>query len=405
MGNIQYLYNNLIDSATLTGSSTATGFAASNIQNPFRGKVWRTAGATAGTANLVIDMSGITRSVTGASLILNGGFDSAATSWAASADETIASVAGGQAGNCLQVTHGTGATDIVYQTVTLTLGKRYRFAAYVKSGTSGNEAYIVGAGDLGVEYYNNASGTSSASWVAVTFDFTAKTASVDIMLIKNTNTAGTMLFDTVTLYELSGGEVSAVALTGYSWASAPGTLNLEFNNANSWGSPAVTEALTWYASPSANGNKAVIIKEFTSQNYLYARLSVVYSPGGTPTDWDLGRMFLGPYFEPTDGYLYDYTEDHIDESYIQRSVGGQDHVDEIEMYRTISFSHVIQTQAQYELFQRMVNAVGTKKDLFIAFNYADEPDEMTIYGKFTQLPGRTTYGLGGRIALAFKESR
>src|SRR5512138_1360217 len=106
MGNIQYLYDNLIDRAVLTGSSAATGFPASNLQNPFRAKVWRTAGATAGTANLVVDMSAIARTVTGSNLITNGGFDSVVTPWAGYADEVLASVAGGQAGNCLRVTHG-----------------------------------------------------------------------------------------------------------------------------------------------------------------------------------------------------------------------------------------------------------------------------------------------------------
>ena len=152
--NILFLYNNLFDSATLTESSEATGFVAENTQHPFRTKVWTTEGATAGTANLVIDHA------------------------------------------------------------------------------------------------------------------TAKA-------------------------------VNCVVLAGYDWASAPGTLNLEFNAANAWGDPSATEALTWAANPTANGNRGVIIKTFASKSYQYNRLNVVYSPGATPTDWDLGRIFLGAYFEPT----------------------------------------------------------------------------------------------------------
>lgn len=55
MSNILFLYDNLLDSAALTESSEASGFAVENIQHPFRTKVWRTEGATAGTANVVID--------------------------------------------------------------------------------------------------------------------------------------------------------------------------------------------------------------------------------------------------------------------------------------------------------------------------------------------------------------
>jgi len=49
------LYNNLLDTATLTASSEATGFPANNLKNPFRTKCWKTAGTVPGTAQLVVD--------------------------------------------------------------------------------------------------------------------------------------------------------------------------------------------------------------------------------------------------------------------------------------------------------------------------------------------------------------
>lgn len=258
---ILFLYNNLLDSATLTASSAATGFPASNLQNPFRTKVWRTAGATAGTANLVID-------------------------------------------------HG------------------------------------------------------------------------------------------------SAKAVTCVALTGYSWASAPGTFNFEANATDAWGAPSFTQAITWYASPSGNGNKTTIIKTFASQSYRYNRLNVVYSPGAVPTDWDLGRLFVGTYFAPTANYIPIWTLDFIDPSITSQTIGGQDHIDEIEKYRSLGFSFLVRTQAQWELFQAMINSVGISKDLFIAFDYDSEPDEMTIYGKFTGLPsGRNVPVSYKQADFAFKESR
>jgi len=254
---IMLLYNNLLDSATLTASSAATGFPASNLQHPFRTKVWRTTGGTPGTANLVID-------------------------------------------------HGTAKA------------------------------------------------------------------------------------------------VNCVALINYTWASAPGTLNFEANATDSWGAPSFSQALTWAATPSANGNKACIIKTFASQTYRYNRLNVAYAPG----DWDLGRMFVGSYFQPTYNYRIEWTQNVVDPSIIARSIGGQDHIDQIEKFREMGFSFLADTQAQWETYQTMINHVGINKDLFISFDYTNEPDEMTIYGKFSVLPGATNTGTTYKqINFSFRESR
>jgi len=258
---ILFLYNNLFDNATLVESSEAAGFPAENTQHSFRTKVWRTAGATAGTAHLDIDL-----------------------------------------------------------------------------------------------------GSAQA--------------------------------------------VTCIALANYTWTSAPGTLDLEFDDAADYSSIDNTEALTWAAHPTANGNNGIIIKTFASQSYQYLRLNVVYSPGGTPTDWDLGRIFIGTYFEPTDDYLLaEFNQNFIDLSRSQRTPGGQIHVDEVDTIRQIAFSFIAQTQAQWESFQTIINTVGIFKDLFIAFDYDNESNEMTIYGKFMALPDmRRTDVPYFRLDFNFEES-
>lgn len=234
-----FLYNNLLDVATLTASSAATGFPANNLKNPFRSKYWKTAGATAGTAQLVID-------------------------------------------------HGTAKA------------------------------------------------------------------------------------------------VNAIALTGYpDWAAAPGTLVMQFNDTDSWGSPSASETLTWVSGTTPGGNKGTIIKKLSvSRTYRYNRLSVVNAPG----DWNLGRLFVGSYFEPTRDYGWGYEEEIVDPSMISRTIGGQDHADEIEKYRIVRVNGIILTQAQWVLYQAMINTVGMQKPLFLAFDYNGQPIEKTIYGKFTQIP-------------------
>ncbi|MCK5608738.1 hypothetical protein KAR91_43070 [Candidatus Pacearchaeota archaeon] len=181
--------------------------------------------------------------------------------------------------------------------------------------------------------------------------------------------------------------VNCVALINYTWTEAPGTFDLEFDNDPAFGSIDRTEALTWAANPTANGNQGTIIKTFTSQTNQYNRLNVVYSPGAVPTDWDLGRMFLGVCFEPTrDRLAAGVGQVFRDPSYIAATAGGQEHADEVGIYREKIFSFILESQAQWELFQRIFNAVGTVKDFFIAFDYNNEPDEMTWYGRFTEIP-------------------
>ncbi len=231
-----FLYNNLLDSATLTASSAETGFPAANLKNPFRTKYWKTDGATAGTATL-------------------------------------------------EINHGQAKS------------------------------------------------------------------------------------------------INAIALTGYpDWLAAPGTLLMEY------GDDGITYAehddLTWVAPTTPGGNKGTIIAKVTAQNHQYNRLSVVNAPG----DWQLGRLFVGSYFEPARTYGYGYGEGVVDPSLISQTIGGQDHADEIERYRIIRVNGIIITQAQWVLYQTMINAVGTRKEIFAAFDYTGDVAERTIYGKFSKVP-------------------
>ena len=131
-------------------------------------------------------------------MVTNGTFDSNTTGWTA-VRSTIASVSGGQSGNCLEITR-TGDPDqsaTLASTMTAVVGKKYRLTAYVKSGTSGNEEFhlqLVTGSD-----YGRTTGTSSGSWVAHTLEYTATTTAMNITLRKNSSTAGTMLFDTVSV--------------------------------------------------------------------------------------------------------------------------------------------------------------------------------------------------------------
>ena len=77
-------------------------------------------------------------------LITNGGFGSATTGWTAS-NATLASVASGQSGNCLEITEtGSASPGQAYQDITTIIGRPYKLTLYFKKGTSDYGAFHLG---------------------------------------------------------------------------------------------------------------------------------------------------------------------------------------------------------------------------------------------------------------------
>jgi hypothetical protein len=109
-------------------------------------------------------------------------------------------IGGGKIGNCIQLTRTSSTAQSVQQTVTLEIGKIYKASCYIKSGTSGNETCVLLAQQGGTEYAIQ--GISSGSWVLYTVTFEATHTSVTFIMRKWSATAGTMLFDEATLYEI-----------------------------------------------------------------------------------------------------------------------------------------------------------------------------------------------------------
>jgi hypothetical protein len=116
---------------------------------------------------------------------------------------TIASVAGGQAGNCLQITRVSDVTQIArYQWCDTTIGKTYTLSGYVKSGTSGDETFRIQARNSDDDDLKlTVTGTTSDTWTQYSGTFVADHPYIYIDAAKVSATAGTMLFDTISLTE------------------------------------------------------------------------------------------------------------------------------------------------------------------------------------------------------------
>lgn len=150
--------------------------------------------------DLYTSNSNVTLENVGSNLVSNSGFNSDTTGWT-NTNSTIASIAGGQSGNCLEITRVSDDYQECYQAIGLTKGELYKFTAYVKSGTSGDEAFIIST--CSANGYERETGTSSSSWTEYSVTFRALVSgSCNMILRKNTATAGTMLFDTITIYNV-----------------------------------------------------------------------------------------------------------------------------------------------------------------------------------------------------------
>ncbi len=159
----------------------------------------------------------------GSDLLANGGFDGATAPWSPS-NCTLASIADGQSGNCLEITCTAGAQQFATQTVTFTNGALYRAQCGVKSGTSGNEACYLLIYDA--IQSRLASGLTGATWSNMSVYYTRRSQATagNLWLVKSTETAGTMFFDSATLVQiLTPSETGATMVgarggTTYNWA-------------------------------------------------------------------------------------------------------------------------------------------------------------------------------------------
>ena len=136
----------------------------------------------------------------GDDLVTNGGFDSDTTGWTAT-NATLASVAGGQSGNCLEVTNTAASKCYAYQAITTTIGKWYKIYGYYKNGTASS---TLKAGTSAGGSQNYGKSLSTATWSARYAEFLATATTTYISCVCESTTAGdTSLFDGISINEVS----------------------------------------------------------------------------------------------------------------------------------------------------------------------------------------------------------
>ena len=145
-------------------------------------------------------------------LVTNGTFVSTVDNWTANLC-TLAVNSG-----WMEMTRVSGSWQYAWQNITLEVGKYYTFQANVKSGTSGNELsyLLIGESNCGAQvsgtgygwvYSTVASQTMKTTWLATQ-------ANISIQVIKASSTAGTMLFDAISIKEFAITAPGDIVATG-----------------------------------------------------------------------------------------------------------------------------------------------------------------------------------------------
>jgi hypothetical protein len=161
-------------------------------------------------------VSGVTKNnpdVPAGEMLANTGFDVDTGSWA-SDDGTIASVGGGQSGNCCAITRVAGAVQTLRQAITTVVGGWYQFSIYLTSGSTGAETG-------GIRLQSNAfvtqfthTQTSSASWVKLIASGRSTATAQRFRADKTSATVGTMLYDTASAMRFT--DPTLVAISNFS---------------------------------------------------------------------------------------------------------------------------------------------------------------------------------------------
>jgi hypothetical protein len=147
----------------------------------------------------------------GPELLTNTTWDADTTGWTA-AGSTLASVVGGQSGNCLQVTNASTSYGYGRQLFATTPGVRYRVQVYEKDGTT-TGVLRVGTTVGGYELLNES--VTNANWTLVTKYFTAITATTSILVGNATNVVTkTSLWDEISVKYAFGDTGSSRTLYG-----------------------------------------------------------------------------------------------------------------------------------------------------------------------------------------------
>jgi hypothetical protein len=161
--------------------------------------------------------------------------------------------------------------------------------------------------------------------------------------------------------------VTACIILDHTLTAGDSLIKIQGHTSDSWGAPDVNETLTWSAD--------AISKVFSSASKRYWRFTFTKSASGESRD--IGRIFLGTYYEIDEGPAYDgYDEEIRDLSRKQKTLGGQTYTEVLPQYCMLKtgFSHI--TTTALTNLKTYIAAVGESVAHFIQVSTASPFNEV-----------------------------
>lgn len=133
-------------------------------------------------------------------ILTNPAFETGTTGWSAT-NATLASVTGGVSGNCASITNSTTTGGVMYQDITVKVGREYRFEGYTKAGAS-NVVLKIGTPTTPNLYYESSANSTTASFTQYKTYFEASETTVRITIENQSTTSGDQSYaDEMYLYD------------------------------------------------------------------------------------------------------------------------------------------------------------------------------------------------------------
>ncbi len=221
-------------------------------------------------------------------------------------------------------------------------------------------------------------------------------------------------------------KVSVIAFTGINadWATAGG-FNLRANTTDSWGSVVWESGFQPWFEVSFGTDGAPWLDYFGPDLFSRQVPRIYFLPSPQTLRWwsidiagtlnsagydQIGRIYLGDYFEPAHGYLRRWQEVIIDPSRVARSLGGQDLVDVRDHRRQVNlaFNSLTSDDVRDHLMLLLRQARAKESWLCLDPTTAEGRLRHTYYGRLAgpshNLVARGLSGTRRATQLAFTES-
>lgn len=167
-------------------------------------------------------------------------------------------------------------------------------------------------------------------------------------------------------------------------------VHIHGNGSDAWGSPSVSHTITVTEEMETEGRIVYLLSSEESYQWWLFELTDAGNPDGYIS---VGRIYIGPVFEPRYSFRAPWSRVRESGSEIMMSIGGQTSATKRPKYWRYSLPIQIVGSSDIESFMAIDEACGVDTSLWICLDPNDEI-VTSIYSRFTDHPEYTTVSKG-----------